>query len=126
MPLAALGLAGRFFGPFQIGCNRCRDYAAGKGEGKERIPWVRLGARCSPPEYRLGCKHAVDQDDNGQTSHQYNYFRIKLLTEEGRKHADIEIPFFKDQGTSSTSRPHWILSDESFTKQAKFSLKPFS
>jgi hypothetical protein len=129
----------------------------------------------------------VDRDDNGSTSHQFNYFRIKILTEEGRKHADIEIPFFKEQGNivgihARTIRPdgaivnfdgkvyerpivkargvkylaktftlpdvqvgsiieyyytldlsehkifdsHWILSDELFTKQVKFSLKPFS
>src|SRR5260370_40293888 len=37
----------------------------------------------------------VDRDDNGHTSHQDNYFRIKILTEDGRKYADIEIPFFK-------------------------------
>src|ERR1700730_2321165 len=37
----------------------------------------------------------VDRDDNGRTSHQDNYFRIKILTDEGRKYADIEIPFFK-------------------------------
>ncbi len=37
----------------------------------------------------------VDQDDNGYTSHEDNYYRIKILTEEGRKHADVEIPFFK-------------------------------
>ena len=40
----------------------------------------------------------VDRDDNGRTSHEDNYFRIKILTEEGRKYADIEIPFFKDEG----------------------------
>ena len=40
----------------------------------------------------------VDRDDNGRTSHEDNYFRIKILTEEGRKHADIEIPFFKNSG----------------------------
>lgn len=34
----------------------------------------------------------VDRDDNGRTSHQDNYFRIKILTEEGRKQANIEIP----------------------------------
>jgi len=128
----------------------------------------------------------VDRDDNGSTSHQYNYFRIKILTEEGRKHADIEIPFFKESGNvvgikARTIRPdgsvvnfdgkifeksivkakgvkylaktftlpevqvgsiieyyytldlsehyiydsHWILSDELFTKQAKFTLKPY-
>ena len=38
----------------------------------------------------------VDRDDNGTTSHEFNYVRIKILNEEGRKHADIEIPFVKD------------------------------
>jgi hypothetical protein len=37
----------------------------------------------------------VDRDDNTYTSHEDNYFRIKILTEEGRKHADVEIPFNK-------------------------------
>jgi hypothetical protein len=37
----------------------------------------------------------VDRDDNGRTSHEDNYTRIKILTEEGRKYADVEIPFFK-------------------------------
>ena len=40
----------------------------------------------------------VDRDDNGRTSHEDNYLRIKILTEEGRKYADIEIPFFKSSG----------------------------
>jgi hypothetical protein len=38
----------------------------------------------------------VDRDDNGRTSHEDNYVRIKILTEEGRKYADVEIPFFKE------------------------------
>ncbi len=38
----------------------------------------------------------VDRDDNIQTPHEDNYFRIKILTEEGRKYADVEIPFFKE------------------------------
>ena len=128
----------------------------------------------------------VDRDDNGRTSHEYDYFRIKILTEEGRKYADIEIPFFKEQANAvgihaRTIRPdgsianfdgkvfekmivkakgfkylaktftlpevevgsiieyfytidlsdryiydsHWILSDELFTKQGKFSLRPY-
>src|SRR5438128_981651 len=37
----------------------------------------------------------VDRDDNG--NREQNFERIKILTEEGRKHADIEIPFIKDQ-----------------------------
>ncbi len=38
----------------------------------------------------------VDRDDNIHTPHEDNYFRIKILTEEGRKHADVEIPFLKE------------------------------
>jgi len=129
----------------------------------------------------------VDRDDRGQTAHEDVYFRIKVLTEEGRKYADIEIPFFKDQGSivgihARTIEPdgtivnfsgkafdksivkargvkymaktftlpnvqvgsileyyyttdlsehyvfdsHWILSNELFTKHAKFSLKPYT
>jgi len=40
----------------------------------------------------------VDRDDRGLTPHEDVYFRIKILTEEGRKYADIEIPFWKGQG----------------------------
>jgi Domain of Unknown Function with PDB structure (DUF3857) len=125
----------------------------------------------------------VDRDD--VANHQYNYSRIKILTEEGRKYANLEIPFFnKNEDVHSikarTIRPdgtianfegkpidkmivkakgvkymakvivlpdvqvgsiieyhymnqlaehyvfdsHWILSEELFTKTAKFSLKP--
>jgi len=125
----------------------------------------------------------VDRDDVG--NHQYNYFRIKILTDEGRKYATVEIPFLnKNEDVHSikarTIRPdgtianfeskpmdkmivkakgikymakvivlpdvqvgsiieyhymnqlneryvfdsHWIVSEELFTKYAKFSLKP--
>jgi len=37
----------------------------------------------------------VDRDDNIHTPHEDNYFRIKILTEEGRKHANVEIEFSK-------------------------------
>ena len=130
----------------------------------------------------------VDRDDSGFTAHENNYVRIKILTEEGRKYADVEIPFFKEEGNNvvnikaRTIRPdgsivnfagkpfeksivkarglkymaktftlpdvqvggiieyyytidlpellltnsHWILSNELFTKRAKFSLKPYA
>lgn len=129
----------------------------------------------------------VDRDDNAKTGNEKDYFRIKILTEEGRKYGDVEIPYFKEQGNiiairARTIRPdgtiavfegkaydktivkarnvrylaktftlpdvqvgsiieyrytedmaenyvydsHWILSNELFTKQAKFSLKPNS
>lgn len=130
----------------------------------------------------------VDRDDHGNTAHEDEYRRIKVLTEEGRKYADIEIPFFKENGINvvniraRTIRPdgsvanfegkifekaiakakglkymaktftlpdvqvgsiieyyyttdlsehyiydsHWILSDDLFTRSAKFSLKPYT
>lgn len=40
----------------------------------------------------------VDRDDNIHTPHEDDYVRIKILTEEGRKHADVEIPFVKQEG----------------------------
>lgn len=129
----------------------------------------------------------VDRDDRGQTAHENDFMRIKILTEEGRKYADIEIPFNKGGGNNvgnihgRTIRPdgtaveyegkvfekaivkakglkymaktftlpdvevgsiieysytldlsenilydsQWILSDELFTKNASFSLKPY-
>jgi hypothetical protein len=129
----------------------------------------------------------VDRDDRGLTAHEDVYFRIKILTEEGRKYADIEIPFFKEEGNivnlhARTIKPdgtivpftgkafsksivkarglkymaktftfpdvqvgsileyyyttdlaeysiinsQWILSNELFTKNAKFSLRPYT
>lgn len=129
----------------------------------------------------------VDRDDRGRVAHEDNYLRLKILTEEGRKYADIEIPFFKDSGKvvnigARTIRPDgsivnfdgkvfdktiakakglkylaktftlpevqvgsiieyyytldlseyyvfdsdWILSNELFTRNAKFSLKPYT
>jgi hypothetical protein len=130
----------------------------------------------------------VERDDRGNTGHENDYYRIKILKEEGRKYADIEIPFFKENGSNivnvhaRTIHPdgsianfegkafdksiakakglkymaktftlpsvevgsvieyyytldlsehfiydsHWILSEELFTKHAKFSLKPYT
>src|SRR5580704_1203640 len=42
----------------------------------------------------------VDRDDS-RNGHEYNYVRIKILTEEGRKYGDVEIPFFKGEGNIS-------------------------
>ena len=38
----------------------------------------------------------VDRDDNGRTSHEDNYIRIKILTEEGRQRANVELQFSKE------------------------------
>ena len=58
----------------------------------------------------------VDRDDNGHTSHEDNYIRIKILTEEGRKHADVEIPFLKGSQNvvgvrARTIRPDGSIAD---------------
>jgi hypothetical protein len=57
----------------------------------------------------------IDRDDNGRTSHEDNYFRIKILTEEGRKYADIEIPFFKESSDIVNIRARTISPDGSVT-----------
>jgi uncharacterized protein DUF3857 len=129
----------------------------------------------------------VDRDDSDpMRPHEFNYVRNKILTEEGRKYADVEIPVLKGQWDihnikARTIRPdgsivnfdgkvyekeivkargikflakaftlsdvqpggiieyhymmdfaegyvfnsHWVLSDDLFTKAAKFTLKPY-
>jgi hypothetical protein len=63
----------------------------------------------------------VNRDDRGKTAHEDVYFRIKILTEEGRKYGDIEIPFFKGTGNivnlhARTIRPDGSIVD--FTGKA--------
>ncbi len=55
----------------------------------------------------------VDRDDSNRTPHEYNYARIKILTEEGRKYADVEIPFFKDEGNIHGVKARTIRPDGS-------------
>jgi hypothetical protein len=55
----------------------------------------------------------VDRDDNTHTPHEYNYARVKILTEEGRKYADVEIPFFKEQGNIHNIKARTIRPDGS-------------
>jgi len=37
----------------------------------------------------------VDRDDDPDRGHESNFLRIKILKEEGRKYADVEIPYEK-------------------------------
>ncbi|HUB01930.1 MAG TPA: DUF3857 domain-containing protein [Terriglobales bacterium] len=55
----------------------------------------------------------VDRDDNIHTPHEDNYIRIKILTEEGRKYADVEIPFFKENSDIVNIRARSIRPDGS-------------
>ncbi len=57
----------------------------------------------------------VDRDDNIHTPHQDYYFRVKILTEEGRKYADVEIPFFKASQDVVNIKARTIRPDGSIT-----------
>jgi hypothetical protein len=129
----------------------------------------------------------VDRNDSGKAGSEFNYVRIKILTEEGRKYGNVEIPFAKGRYDvagirARTIRPdgsivnfdgkiyentivksktnkylaktftmpeasvgsiveyhytlnfednfvfdsHWILSEESFTRHAQFTMRPYA
>jgi hypothetical protein len=55
----------------------------------------------------------VDRDDSGIYTLQNEFIRIKILTEEGRKYADVEIPFFKDTQTVTNIHGRTIRPDGS-------------
>src|SRR5271170_2845856 len=55
----------------------------------------------------------VDKDDNIHTPHEDDYIRIKILTEEGRKHADVEIPFLKETEDIANVKARTIRADGS-------------
>lgn len=54
----------------------------------------------------------VDRDD-GRNSNQRDYVRIKILTEEGRKYADVEIPFIKESTSVNNVRARTVRPDGS-------------
>ena len=62
----------------------------------------------------------VDRDDN--TNNEVVYERIKIFTEEGRKYADVEIPFVKESMGIRTIQARTIRPDGSVVK---FEGKPF-
>lgn len=56
----------------------------------------------------------IDRDDSDpRTPHEYNYVREKIFTEEGRKYADVEIPFFKENENIVALRARTIRPDGS-------------
>jgi Domain of Unknown Function with PDB structure (DUF3857) len=58
----------------------------------------------------------VDRDDNIHRPHEDNYVRIKILTEEGRKYADVEIPFLKGNADVVNVRARTIRPDGSIAE----------
>ena len=59
----------------------------------------------------------VDRKDQSRAGTEYNYLRIKILTEEGRKYANIEIPYYKQDAsvTISNIRARIIRPDGTIT-----------
>ena len=55
----------------------------------------------------------VDRNDSGNATTEFNYVRIKILTEEGRKYGDVEIPFDKGGENISNIRARTIHPDGS-------------
>jgi hypothetical protein len=57
----------------------------------------------------------VDRDDNGGygTAHEFSYIRIKILTEEGRKHADVELPYYREGANIIHINAHTVKPDGS-------------
>jgi hypothetical protein len=53
----------------------------------------------------------VDRKDLGRANTEYNYVRIKILTEEGRKYANVEIPFRRGKEAVSTIRARTVRPD---------------
>lgn len=57
----------------------------------------------------------VDRNDtgiqHGRGATEYNYVRIKILTEEGRKHANVEIPFERQRTSISNIRARTVRPD---------------
>jgi transglutaminase-like putative cysteine protease len=62
----------------------------------------------------------VDRGDRGGA--EFNYFRIKILTEEGRKQADVEIPLWKGRVDVNDLRARTIRPDGSIVN---YQGKPF-
>src|ERR1039457_1367529 len=70
----------------------------------------------APGAHAIILYRQVDCDVNIKTPHEETYFRIKVLSEEGRKYANVEMPFSKgSEGIVSiharTIRPDGSIAD---------------
>ncbi len=53
----------------------------------------------------------VDRKDLGRTNSEFNYVRIKILSEEGRKYANVEIPYRRSKVAVSSLKARTIHPD---------------
>ena len=64
----------------------------------------------------------VDRDDNESSTHEDEYVRVKILTEEGRKYGDVQIPYWKGELKITKFHARTIKPDGSIIN---FDGKPF-
>src|SRR6266536_2724372 len=98
VPFRRLSVSSSFVPLLVLGMAAYTATPAGASGGFQRILPQELSMTSEPqaPGARaIILDRRVDRYDAGHTPHEDNYFRIKILTEEGRKYADIEIPFVK-------------------------------
>lgn len=94
----------------------CRPSLAWGGDHFQAIAPEELSLKSEPEAPGASAiilMRQVDRDDNGFTSHEDNYLRLKILTEEGRKYADVEIPFYKNSQNIVNIRARTIRPDGS-------------
>ena len=65
----------------------------------------------------------VDRDDSGSNGHENTFVRIKILKEEGRKYADVEIPYYKGNGSQISHV--WARTIHPDGSVSEFKGKPF-
>ena len=76
----------------------------------------------APGAHAIILYRQVDRDDNIKTPHEDIYFRIKVLSEAGRKYANVEIPFSKGSEEIVSIHARTIRPDGSI---ADLGSKPF-
>src|SRR5258708_3533710 len=66
----------------------------------------------APGAHAIILYRQIDRDDsNSRTPHEFNYVRVKIFTEEGRKNANVEIPFVKENESIHSIKARTIRPD---------------
>ncbi|MGB9075003.1 MAG: DUF3857 domain-containing protein, partial [Terriglobales bacterium] len=103
----------------------------GAAAGRPGIAWAGAGFQpVSPDDLKMTSEplapgapaiilfRQVDRDDTRRFSREDDYFRIKILSEEGRKYANVEIPFLKGREDVVNVRARTIRPDGSIVEFA--------
>jgi len=83
-----------------LGLASCLPSASWAGDGFQPVSPEELKIRSeplAPGASAIILYRQVDRDDHDWIiHHEYNYVRIKVFTEDGRKYANVELPFFSE------------------------------